>query len=72
MKHLEYSPLERGVSPLELVRVAQRLQVIVEDASRHLWLRELAARKATEARAFARVGFLQAYPRFDRGDRYRP
>jgi hypothetical protein len=64
VKRLEYSPLRR-LSAVELVRVAQRLEAVAHDASRPAWLRQLAARKRTEARAFARIGFLQENPQFD-------
>lgn len=58
MKRVEFSPLARGVTGVELVRVAERLDAVANDASRVWWLRELADRKRVEARAFARVAFM--------------
>jgi hypothetical protein len=70
MKRLPYSPLSR-LSPVELVRVAQRLEAVARDESKPDWLRVLAMRKRVEARSFARVGFLQENPRFDPGGDWR-
>lgn len=58
----EYSPLARR-TPVELVRVAQRLEAVAMDATRPAWLRQLAQQKRVEARAFARIGFLKENPR---------
>lgn len=58
----EYSPLAR-MTPVALVRVAQRLEAVANDSLKPAWLRQLASQKRVEARAFARIGFLQANPR---------
>ena len=50
-----WSPLERGVSADRLLLAVVRLRDVMEDSSRPAWLRSLAAMKATEGRAFARV-----------------
>lgn len=53
-----YDPLSR-CTPIQLVRVAQRLEEVMRDASRPEWLRNLASQKRMEARSFARIGFLK-------------
>lgn len=55
MNRVDYSPLDRGMTPEYLAYVAERLERLALDLSKPAWLRELAAMKAVEARAFARV-----------------
>ena len=64
MKRIEYNPLNR-LSPMELIRIADRLEAVAMDESKPDWLRVLAMRKRVESLSFARIGFLQKNPGLD-------